>query len=253
MNENESEPSKQSKRSAAEPNRAPRPGIGLRWSSSPTEQLEETLERLLATPAGPERDRLLTSLPPYQRLAVAKMLEIDDLVWAASHGAPPLQSDPVAAMLGLVPDASFRLDSTAFTQLCSRQGVKPTALAARLQSRGWKVEAADLFRWRTSVASDVSPALIRVIGEELGVSPDDLIAPPAAQRAVLDTVAERVTATKRFSDLVQRFALAQRISPSMANTMLRTRMLATVQRGDEPEVEQMLESLEVLVRAHESD
>ena len=181
------------------------------------------------------------------------MLEIDDLVWAASHGAPPLQSDPVAAMLGLVPDASFRLDSTAFTQLCSRQGVKPTALAARLQSRGWKVEAADLFRWRTSVASDVSPALIRVIGEELGVSPDDLIAPPAAQRAVLDTVAERVTATKRFSDLVQRFALAQRISPSMANTMLRTRMLATVQRGDEPEVEQMLESLEVLVRAHESD
>ena len=60
MNENESEPSKQSKRSAAEPNRAPRPGIGLRWSSSPTEQLEETLERLLATPAGPER---LQALP----------------------------------------------------------------------------------------------------------------------------------------------------------------------------------------------
>lgn len=250
MNENES---KGSERSEAKPKVEPKAAIGLRWSRSPAEQLEETLERLLATPAGPARDQLMTSLAPYQRDAVSKMLKIDDLMWEATHGAPPLQSDPVAAMLGLVPDASFRLDSTAFTQRCSRQGVKPTALAARLKARGWKVEPADVFRWRTSVASDVPPALIRVIGEELGVSPDDLIAPPATQPAVLDALAERVTATKRFTDLVQRFALAQRISPSMANTMLRTRMLATVQRGNEPEVEQMLESLEVLVRTIESD
>lgn len=244
---------KGSKRPAGDRETEPRRGFGLRWSRGPADQLEDTLERLLATPAGAQRDALLASLAPYQRDAVAKMLEIDDLVWEATHGAPPLQADPVAAMLGLVPDGSFRLDSVAFTQLCSRQGVKPTVLAARLKARGWSVEAADVFRWRTSVASDVSPALIRVIGEELGVSPDDLIAPPATEPAILDVVAERVTATKRFADLVQRFALAQRISPSMASTMLRTRMLATVHRGDEPEVEQMLESLEVLVRTLESD
>jgi hypothetical protein len=221
--------------------------------ASPEMSLEVSLERLLATSAGPERDLLLGALTPHERTAVSKMLEIDDLVWEATHGAPPLQADPVAAMLGLVPDASFRLDSTAFTQQCSRRRVKPTALAARLKARGWVVEASDVFRWQTSVASDVSPALIRVIGDELGVSPDDLIAPPATQPAVLDTVAERVTATKRFADLVQRFALVQRISPSMAHTMLRTRMLATVQRGSEPAVEQMLESLDVLVRALESE
>lgn len=164
---------------------AKRAEIGLRWSRSPGEQLEKTLERVLATPAGHERERLVASLLPYQRDAIAEMIEIDDLVWATSHGAPPLQADPVAAMLGLVPDASFRLDSAAFTQLCTRQGVKPTTLAARLKKRGWEVDAADVFRWRTSVASDVSPALIRVIGEELGVSPDDLIAPPATQPAIL--------------------------------------------------------------------
>ena len=73
-----------------------------------------------------------------------------------------------------------------------------------------------------------------------------------SQRTPLDSVVERATATKRFGDLVQRFALAQRISPSIAQTMLRSRMLATVQRGDEPEVEQMLESLEALVRALET-
>ena len=215
-------------------------------------EFDEALETLLETPAGPERDRLLAHLNEEQRTVVARMLEVDDLVWESAHGAPPLQSDPVAAMLGLVPDASFRLDSTAFTQHCSRKNVRPTKLAERLQARGWNVDAADVFRWQSSVASDVSPALIRAIAEELTISPDKLVAPPAAKLTPLDTVAELVTATKRFGDLVQRFALAQGISPSMAQTMLRTRMLATVQRGNEPEVEQMLESLEALVRALET-
>lgn len=214
-------------------------------------EFDEALETLLETPAGPDRDRLLANLNEEQRTVVARMLEVDDLVWESAHGAPPLQSDPVAAMLGLVPDASFRLDATAFTQHCSRQNVRPTKLAERLRARGWKVDAADVFRWQSSVASDVSPALIRAVAEELAISPDKLVAPPAAKLTALDTVAELVTATKRFGDLVQRFALAQRISPSMAQTMLRSRMLATVQRGNEPEVEQMLESLEALVRALE--
>lgn len=215
-------------------------------------ETDELMELMLETPAGPERDRRVAGLDEAQRAMFARLLEVDGLVWESNHGAPPLQADPVAAMLGLVPDSSFRLDSTAFTQLCSRSRLKPTKLADRLRLRGWKVDAADVFRWQTSVASDVSPALIRTIAEELGTTPDKLVSAPAARPGALDTVAELVTATKRFSDLVQRFALAQRISPSMAQTMLRTRMLATVQRGNEPEVEQMLGSLEALVRALET-
>lgn len=215
-------------------------------------EFEVALEALLETPAGPERERLLASLDEEKRTAVARLLEIDDLVWESAHGAPPLESDPVAAMLGLVPDASFMLDSTAFTRHCSRQNVRPTKLAERLRARGWEVGAADVFRWQNSVTSDVPPALIRAIAEVLAISSDKLVAPPAAKLTALDTVAELVTATKRFGDLVQRFALAQGISPSMAHTMLRSRMLATVQRGNEPEVEQMLDSLEALVRALET-
>lgn len=216
-------------------------------------EMDELMELLLETPAGPERDRRMAGLNYEQRAAFARLLALDDLVWESSHGAPPLESDPVAAMLGLVPDSAFRLDSTVFTQLCSRSGLKPTKLADRLRLRGWEVDASDVFRWQTSVASDVSPALIRTIAEELGTSPDKLVAPPAAPHGQLDSVAELVIATKRFGDLVQRFALSQRISPGMAQSMLRTRMLATVQRGDEPEAEQMLESLESLVRALEVD
>ena len=215
-------------------------------------EFEEMLETLLEMQAGPERESLLAELSREQRVVVARMLEVDELVWESAHGAPPLHSDPVAAMLGLVPEASFRLDSRAFTQRCSRKNVRPTKLTERLRARGWKVDAADVFRWQSSVASDVSPALICAIAEELTISPDKLVAPPVAKQTALDTVAEMVTGTKRFGELVQRFALAQRISPSMAQTMLRTRMLATVQRGNEPDVEQMLESLEALVSALET-
>lgn len=221
-------------------------------SGNEFDERDELMELLLETPAGPERDRRLAELDDETRATFERTLEVDDLVWESNHGAPPLQSDPVAAMLGLVPDPSFRLDSTAFTQLCSRGRLKPTKLAERLRARGWEVDAADVFRWQTSVASDVSPALIRVIAEEIRTTPDKLVAAPAAPQGTLDTLADLVAATKRFGDLVQRFALAQRISPSMAQSVLRTRVLATAQRGREPGVEQMLESLEALVRALES-
>jgi hypothetical protein len=214
---------------------------------------DELMELLLETPAGPERDRRLADLDEETRATFARLLDVDDLMWESNHGAPPLQEDPVAAMLGLVPDPSFRLDSTAFTQLCSRSKVKPARLAERLRARGWEVDAADVFRWQMSVASEVSPALIRAIADEIRTTPDKLAAPPSAQQGALDTLADLVAATKRFGDLVERFALAQRISPSMAQSVLRTRVLATAQRGREPAVEQMLESLEALVRALEEE
>lgn len=221
-------------------------------SGNEFDERDELMELLLETPAGPERNEQLAALDDDQRATFERLRAMDDLAWESAQGAPPLQADPVAAMLGLVPDSSFRLDSTAFTQQCSRGRLKPSKLAQRLRSRGWDVDASDVFRWQSSIASDVSPALIRAIAEEIGTTPDKLVAASAARQGALDTVAEIVTATKRFGDLVQRFALAQRISPSMAQTMLRTRMLATAQRGREPEVEQMLDSLEALVRALET-
>lgn len=213
----------------------------------------DALEALLETPPGRERDLLIANLSAEERASVSSMLAVDDLVWQSAHGAPPLQSDPVAAMLGLVPDASFRLDAAAFARCCSRMGLRPTVLAERLRSRGWSVQAADVFRWQTSVASDVSPALIRVLAEEFSVEPDRLVSPPTAAQSTLDNLAEQVASTRQFSELTQRFARARHISQAMAQTMLRTRMLATAQRGAEPEVEQMLQALESLVEAFETD
>lgn len=218
-----------------------------------SEETDRLLERLLEEPPGPQREQMLARFDADQREEVLKLLDAGDLVWEAAHTAPPLEKDPVAAILGVVPDPDFQLDTKALARACKASGVKPTALAARLSARGWKVDASDVFRWQTLAAPDVPPALIKAIAEEVRIAPERLVARSQQRRTVLLGVAEDVAATPRFRDLVQRFAKVRRISAEMAASAMQSRMLATVHRGDMPDKEQMLASLEALVRALEAD
>ena len=156
-------------------------------------------------------------------------------------------------MLGVVPDPGFQLDAAALVRACKASSVKPTALAARLRARGGQVDTTDGFRWQTRAAPDVAPALIKAIAEEVLIDPDRLVAKAEPKPNTLRAVAEDVAATPRFRDLAQRFAQIQRMSPTMAVSALQSRMLATVHRGDEPDKEQMLASVEELVRALEAN
>ena len=217
------------------------------------EETDRLLERLLEEPPGPRREQMVTRLDDAQREQIRALLDAGDLVWEAAHAAPPLEEDPVAAMLGVVPDPGLQLDTAAFVRACKARSIKPTALAARLSARGWKVDTADVFRWQTRAAPDVSPALIKAIAEEVRIDPDRLLAKAQPQTDKLRAVAEDVAATPRFSDLAARFARLQRMSPIMAASALQSRMLATVHRGDEPDREQMLPSEEELVRALEAN
>src|SRR5688572_2790661 len=70
------------------------------------------------------------------------LLDVADLLWEAAHGATPLESDPVAAMLGLVPDPGYALDSEALARARKNARLKSSELAARLVSRGWEVRTA---------------------------------------------------------------------------------------------------------------
>jgi hypothetical protein len=110
-----------------------------------------------------------------------------------------------------------------------------------------------VFRWQTRAAPDVPPALIKAIAEEVRIDPDRLVAKAEPQPNTLRALAEDVATTPRFRDLAQRFAQIQRLSPTMAVSALQSRMLATVHRGDEPDKEQMLASVEELVRALEAN
>jgi hypothetical protein len=55
-----------------------------------------------------------------------------------------------------------------------------------------------------------------------------------------------------FQALVARWARVQGVSIALANSQLESRMMATVYRGDRVDPDQMLDSLEALVRARET-
>lgn len=219
----------------------------------------DQLARLLELPPGPERGRLLRELSVEARAEAQGLLEVADLVWEDAHGAPALEDDPTAAVLGLVPEAGYQLDPAALKRARTRAGLKPTALAAALTRRGWSVSAGDVFRWETRTAAAVPPALVRAVAELLRVDPDRLTIESAArdrptfgagQLAV--KIAGEVASTPQFRSLTERFARVQGVTTRMASSALRARMLATVHRGDQPTAEQMLAAVEALVDALES-
>ena len=185
------------------------------------------------------------------RADVASLIEVADLMWEAGHGAPPLNADPVAAMLGLIPDPRIGLDSGALSRARRRAKLKPSDVAERLLARGWDVGARDVFRWENQTRSDVVPALIRAIAEVVGVGPEQLTIDRAssAERDAFSSIVN----SPRFEGLIDRWARLQGMSRSLAASALQSRMLATVHRGDRPDEEQTLRSLDALITALEKE
>lgn len=224
----------------------------------------QVLEQLLELPPGRERDDLLESLRPRTLGGDAadlygqasRILRAADLLNADAHRAPALADDPIAAVLGLVPDDNYQLDPRSLKRARAAARLEPTTLARALAARGWKVTTRDVFNWEARGAQSVSPALVRATAEVLGTDADRLarhttqIAASKPPLAVL--VAQEAQASPRFESLVARFAKLQGIPAKMAASALGSRMVATVQRGEHPDADQMLASIEALIEALET-
>ncbi|MBM7826593.1 hypothetical protein [Microbacterium aurum] len=212
------------------------------------EEFDQLLADLVAQPA--ERSRILADarISETERRRLRELLAVADATWLAAQGAPPLEDDPTAAMLGLVPDRACALDPASFKRARQRANTAPSALAQRLSARGWRYSTADVARWQTHAAS-VPPALVQAIAEELGVSVDTLIqhVAPAPDRF------EAVRQAPRFEHLVSRWARRRRVELPVARSELIGRMTATVHRGQLPEADQVLGALELLVSSLEDD
>src|SRR6202165_2056948 len=148
---------------------------------------EDDRDRLLAEliQKPEERRRILQNaeLNDREREDMAALVDTDDLLWLSAHGAPPLAEDPVAAMLGLVPDRECSLDSKALTQARKRVALTVADLAERLRERGWEFQKGDVFRWETRSAADVAPAVVQAIADILSRPVESLIAAPASTSA----------------------------------------------------------------------
>lgn len=186
-----------------------------------------------------------------QRAEIQELLKVADLLWEEAHGAPPLEDDPVAALLGLVPDPSRSLDPRALIRITKSAGIKASALAQALTERGWKVSTRDVFNWQTKGSQEVSPALIQAITEIAGSTIDRLTVDLGASH--LSSELRTITQTAKFRELVTRWAHLRSTSADLATSALTARLMTSVHRGVEPDTDQMLNSLEALVNALEQD
>jgi transcriptional regulator with XRE-family HTH domain len=179
------------------------------------------------------------------------LVEVADLLWEAGQGAPPLQDDPIAAMLGLVPDPNQALDPKALKSARMKAGLSPSQLAQRLTERGWEVNQAKVAGWEGRSSDEVHPALIKAIAEETQTSIDRLTTKREATSHGKTIAA--VVRSDRFADLKARWARLRGVPSEMAESMLVSRMNAAVHRGDHPSEEQLLANLEALLGAIEGD
>ncbi|WP_139146546.1 hypothetical protein [Arthrobacter sp. SW1] len=197
-----------------------------------------------------DRERLLREprLSDQDREDFITLLDIADEVWLSAQSAPPLEEDPVAAMLGLVSEPECRLVPGSLARARKRSRVTVSELAERLQRKGWDFDKGDIFRWETRTAADVPPAVIQAISAVLDTPVDQLVSSSASQSLPAQLLA--ALRDPLFKQLVSRWAAARNLSDTVAAAMLEGRMLATVHRGD-PDTNQLLRSLEALVASVE--
>lgn len=213
------------------------------------EERDEVLMRLIEQPDA--REEILKSCDSdADRDEILRLLQVADLTWLSAQEAPVLEADPVAAMLGLVPESDCRLDPSALSRARKKARMSVSQIAERLRQRGWEFKTSDVFRWETRIAADVPPAVIQALSEILETVTEKLISTLAAAEIPEDLLSVRESSL--FADLVARWSQAVHVSRSVAAAMLESRMLATVHRGDQPDAEQLLRSLETLVTSVET-
>lgn len=213
------------------------------------EDRDGVLQDFLDSASRKDVEPLIADWPEPNRAEIASLIEVAELLWDAGHGAPPLEQDPVAAMLGLIPDPRVSLDPRAMSSARKNAKLKTSDIAGRLQTRGWDIAVRDVFQWENQAHSNVAPSLIRALAEVLGVLPEQLTIDRSSSSDTR-TLAS-IVGSVRFESLARRWARLQGVSYSLASSALQSRMLATVHRGDRPDEDQMLQSLDALITTME--
>lgn len=188
----------------------------------------------------------LSDLPPELR-PYAQI--VDELTAVAQYsGAPRLEDDRAARLLGLVPSADRRLNGGQLRMQRQRRKQTVGQIAKGLRQRGWSFTPADVMRWENSEAADVPPIVIESLASLLGAAADDLTLRKAS--ADNDLVAQ-LRSSVRFSTIVDRWARLRKMTVDDARAALESRVLSTVHRGSKTNIDDTLASLETLVSALE--
>jgi len=212
--------------------------------------VEQYLDHLAARRRDPPD---LTHLPVTEQEPTQRLLDALRAAWQADLDAPPpLDHDPLAISLGLVPDPARPLAGPALRQARRRAQLQVSDVGRRLSARGWPTSTADVAAWERQAATPVKPAVIAALAAELAVPIEQLITAPSSRK--LDRLVAEVSATKRFGAITRRWAnLLGLPGDAAASASLQQLMAAGhVRRGHELTAEEWLSVLEALVDARES-
>lgn len=210
------------------------------------EQKTDLLDRLIADP--PRRATILdeSRATPDERAELLELATLADAAWLSTRGAPPVESDPIAAMLGVAPTPGLTIDPRRLKQARIRSRIGVPQLRDKLTARGWDVSTADVGSWQTREGIELVPALLQDIGEALNVSADEFTVVRSGQSSNIHTV---LRGTDWFQALVSQWQALSNVARSVAEAQLLSRATATAHRGEEPDLEQIRELLEHLVAA----
>jgi len=216
------------------------------------EERERVVDALAKGKRRPEEVLRAAAVEPDDHAELRAMADTSELLWLSQHQAPPLSEDPVAAMLGLVPDETCTLDPKAFARARKSAGLKPSGIASRLRQKGWATTDADVFHWETrpTAAAAVPPAVVQTLAQILGRTVGQITTAPNVEHAEANPI-EALRSDPGFKGLVARWARLWHLSLPDASVALERRLAMTVHRGRTPDTAQMLESLDALVTATE--
>jgi transcriptional regulator with XRE-family HTH domain len=215
------------------------------------ERIADIAEQYAAFLAAEAPEPQLDDLTEQDRRRASEVCASLAVAWNVGQLDPgPLERDPVAVSLGLVPDPTRPLNGVALKQARLRSGLTVSALASRLRERAWDTRTADVYTWERQHAAAVPPAVIAALAEELAVPETRLIGSSAPVSAAVAAV----TATSRFSALARRWAAAVGLGEEVrgAAALQQLMIAGVVRRGDELDTETWLAALEALVETRES-
>jgi hypothetical protein len=210
------------------------------WKTSEAGPVTDNLQEMLGTLAEhyldylsgtrPEPPSLKGLTPAQQREARAswKLLDAARQV-AEDYTLPPLEADPLALALGLVPEPERRLSGPRLKKARMKRHLQVSQLADLLTARGWDVATKSVFRWELASSAEIAPALLAAIGEVLRVPTEELTAATSDHDSAAMEI-QAAAATPQFAGLARRWAKASGQSLADACRSLQQLMLVTTAR-----------------------
>lgn len=180
--------------------------------------------------ARPEPPSLRGLDPAQQREARASWKLLDAARQAAEdYTPPPLEADPLALALGLVPDPGRRLSGPRLKTARMKRHLQTSQLADLLAARGWDVSTRTVFRWELAGSAEIAPALLAAVAEVLRV-PAEALTAAAGDHDPAATEIQAAAASPQFAGLARRWAKTSGQSLTDACSGLQRLMLATTAR-----------------------